>query len=219
MTVGRTTGLASRKSATIDHRPLQEAHVARPRKIPSLSPGQASYVLERLRQARQVTAAEVRGYVADMAREIRELEDRLKHVAMRPKPRSRSAVPQKWAMALRSPGAVASEQSRRRVLNAAGQAEARMLRRLPFHHPPPPNRRRSVGAHERPRARARRGARRHPRIGRPRAVAARGPGSRHRRPAAVFISNIPEGLSASADLAAAGLNGRASSGCGSSWSW
>lgn len=52
----------------------------RPRKIPSLSPGQASYVLERLRQARQVTAAEIRGYVVDMAREIRELEDRLRHL-------------------------------------------------------------------------------------------------------------------------------------------
>lgn len=52
----------------------------RPRKIPSLSPGQASYVLERLRQARQVTAAEIRGYVVDMAREIRELEDRLRRL-------------------------------------------------------------------------------------------------------------------------------------------
>jgi hypothetical protein len=54
--------------------------VARPRKLPSLSPGQASYVLERLRQARQVTAAEIRGYVADMAREIRDLEDRLRRL-------------------------------------------------------------------------------------------------------------------------------------------
>lgn len=54
--------------------------MARPREIPSLSPGQASYVLERLRQARQITAAEIRGYVADMAREIRELEDRLRRL-------------------------------------------------------------------------------------------------------------------------------------------
>lgn len=54
--------------------------MARPRKIPSLSPGQASYVLERLRQARQVTAAEIRGYVADMAREIRDLEDQLRRL-------------------------------------------------------------------------------------------------------------------------------------------
>jgi hypothetical protein len=54
--------------------------VARPRKIPSLSPGQASYVLERLREARQVTAAEIRGYVADMAREIRDLEERLERL-------------------------------------------------------------------------------------------------------------------------------------------
>ena len=54
--------------------------MARPRKIPSLSPGQASYVLERLRQARQVTAAEIRGYVADMAGEIRDLEERLQRL-------------------------------------------------------------------------------------------------------------------------------------------
>ena len=54
--------------------------MARPRKIPSLSPGQASYVLERLRRAGQVTAAQIRGYVADMAREIRDLEERLRHL-------------------------------------------------------------------------------------------------------------------------------------------
>ncbi len=54
--------------------------MARPRKVPSLSPGQASYVLERLRQARKVTATEIRGYVADMAREIRDLEDRLRRL-------------------------------------------------------------------------------------------------------------------------------------------
>lgn len=37
-------------------------------------------VLERLREARQVTAAEIRGYLDDMAQEIRELEDRLRRL-------------------------------------------------------------------------------------------------------------------------------------------
>ena len=54
--------------------------MARPRKVPSLSPGQASYVLERLRRAGQVTVAQIRGYVADMGREIRDLEERLRRL-------------------------------------------------------------------------------------------------------------------------------------------
>jgi hypothetical protein len=70
------------QTATIVHRLVttEEVHVARPRKVPSLSPGQASYVLERLRRAGQVTAAQIRGYVADMGREIRDLEERLRRL-------------------------------------------------------------------------------------------------------------------------------------------
>ena len=53
----------------------------RPRKsgsnLPQLSPGQASYVLQRLISDRRVSAGDVSRYVSDMQREIAELEQRL----------------------------------------------------------------------------------------------------------------------------------------------
>jgi hypothetical protein len=52
--------------------------MARPRKpAPSLTPGQASYVLERLIADRRISSGDVSRYVGDMHREIRELETRL----------------------------------------------------------------------------------------------------------------------------------------------
>lgn len=54
--------------------------MARPRKkssTPAASSGQASYVIEKLRKAGRVTAAHIKGYLSDMGREIRDLEDRL----------------------------------------------------------------------------------------------------------------------------------------------
>jgi hypothetical protein len=53
--------------------------VARPRQSshPKLTPGQASYVLERLISDRRVSAGEVARYVSDMRREIDELQQRL----------------------------------------------------------------------------------------------------------------------------------------------
>jgi hypothetical protein len=54
--------------------------VARPRKSASthvFSAGQAKYVLERLIGDRRISSADVKGYVADMQREIGELEHRL----------------------------------------------------------------------------------------------------------------------------------------------
>ena len=54
--------------------------MARPRKASSeqkLSPGQASYVLDRLLGDRRVTRADIQRYVNDMQREIGELERRL----------------------------------------------------------------------------------------------------------------------------------------------
>lgn len=45
--------------------------------VRTLAPGQASYVIDKLRKAGRVTAAQIRGYLSDMAREIRDLEDRL----------------------------------------------------------------------------------------------------------------------------------------------
>ena len=52
--------------------------MARPRKPVNVTPGQAAYVLEKLRKAGRVTAAQIKGYLADMGREITHLEQRLK---------------------------------------------------------------------------------------------------------------------------------------------
>jgi hypothetical protein len=54
--------------------------VARPRTPVNVTPGQATYVLEKLRKAGRVTAAQIKGYLADMGREITHLEQRLKHL-------------------------------------------------------------------------------------------------------------------------------------------
>ena len=53
--------------------------MARPKSSsrPQLTPGQASYVLDRLIGDRRVSAGEVSRYVNDMAREIQELQQRL----------------------------------------------------------------------------------------------------------------------------------------------
>jgi O6-methylguanine-DNA--protein-cysteine methyltransferase len=45
-----------------------------------LSPGQASYVLERLLRERRVSMGEVNGYLSDMNSEIEELEQRLQRL-------------------------------------------------------------------------------------------------------------------------------------------
>lgn len=55
--------------------------MARPvREMPTLSPGQASYVLERMIKDRRVSARDVGRYVAEMKREIDELELRLQNL-------------------------------------------------------------------------------------------------------------------------------------------
>ena len=52
--------------------------MARPRKsAPQLSPGQASYVLERMVADRRVSAGEINRYVSEMQREIDHLQARL----------------------------------------------------------------------------------------------------------------------------------------------
>jgi hypothetical protein len=45
--------------------------------VSTLPHGQAAYVLEKLRKAGHVTAAQIKAYLSDMGREIRELETRL----------------------------------------------------------------------------------------------------------------------------------------------
>ena len=58
--------------------------MARPRKATSdqsqLSPGQAAYVLDRLIRERRISRADVSSLVAEMGREISELEARLMHL-------------------------------------------------------------------------------------------------------------------------------------------
>lgn len=57
--------------------------MARPRKqlsAPSLSPGQASYVLDRLVNDRHVSPADINRYVSEMRNEISELEQRLQRL-------------------------------------------------------------------------------------------------------------------------------------------
>ena len=55
--------------------------MARPRAaLPQLSPGQATYILERMVADRRVSARDVSQYVADMQREIDELENRLQRL-------------------------------------------------------------------------------------------------------------------------------------------
>jgi hypothetical protein len=49
----------------------------RPRALPSISPAQAKYVVDRLLADRRIHASDVSGYVADMQREILEIEQRL----------------------------------------------------------------------------------------------------------------------------------------------
>jgi hypothetical protein len=60
--------------------PSEESSMPRPTATTILSPGQATYVLEKLRKAGHVTATQIKGYLADMGREIRDLEDRLRRL-------------------------------------------------------------------------------------------------------------------------------------------
>ena len=59
---------------------LRRVPVARPRKPVNVTPGQANYVLDKLRKAGHVTATQIRGYLAELGREIVHLEQRLKHL-------------------------------------------------------------------------------------------------------------------------------------------
>ena len=58
----------------------------------SLSPGQAQYVLERLITERRVSAGDIEGYVAQMGREISDLEQRLQRLRDAAGPAAAAAV-------------------------------------------------------------------------------------------------------------------------------
>lgn len=69
--------------------------MARPRRqLPqgSLTPGQAQYVLERLIRDRRVSVGDINGYVAEMGREISDLEQRLAQLREAAGPAAAAAV-------------------------------------------------------------------------------------------------------------------------------
>ena len=51
-----------------------------PKEVSEITPGQAHYIVERLRKAGHLTGVHVRGYLADLAREIADIEHRLRHL-------------------------------------------------------------------------------------------------------------------------------------------
>lgn len=99
--------------------------MARPRQSsrPQLTPGQASYVLERLISDRRVSAAEVARYVNDMRREIDELQQRLELLRAASGGGERLAPP-------RRPGRRAVPRARRRGRPTALTAERRASQQL-----------------------------------------------------------------------------------------
>jgi hypothetical protein len=69
--------------------------MARPRRqLPegSITPGQAQYVLDRLIRDRRISAGEINGYVAEMGREISDLEQRLARLKSAAGPAAAAAV-------------------------------------------------------------------------------------------------------------------------------
>lgn len=80
----------------------------RPRKAaapaPSLNPGQAAYVIERLISERRVSATDVNRYVSDMQREISDLEQRLNRLREAHGGASASSSSSAAAPARRGPG-------------------------------------------------------------------------------------------------------------------
>jgi len=115
--------------------------VPRPRKSQSsgsLSPGQASYVLERLIADRRISAGEVNRYIGDMGREISDLERRLQALraatgggaAAGSAPRRRGRPPGRPAAAAASPTAAPRRRRGRRRRGAAITAEQLASRKL-----------------------------------------------------------------------------------------
>ena len=100
--------------------------MARPRRdLPQLSPGQASYVLQRLVSDRRVSAGDVTRYVSDMQREIEELQRRLETL--------RAASGGGEAIVRRGPGrprSTAAPATKRRRRRPAVTAERRASQQL-----------------------------------------------------------------------------------------
>jgi hypothetical protein len=101
--------------------------MARPRRNASpateLSPGQAAYVLDRMLRERRISQGEVNGFVAEMGREINELEQRLERLRAAHGGASSSAASTPSAPVRRRPGRpVGSGTGRKRGRPAAAAA-------------------------------------------------------------------------------------------------
>ena len=95
--------------------------MARPRAaLPQLSPGQATYVLERMIADRRVSAKDVSRYVSEMQREIDELENRLERLRQA----TGGAAPA--ARRGRPAGAAKAQRGRRRRVTAEQEASRKL---------------------------------------------------------------------------------------------
>jgi len=109
--------------------------MARPRKpvsLPHFSAGQAKYVLERLINDRVISSAEVQRYVAEMHREINELEQRLVSLREATGEAIRGAIAKLppvlgGARRGRPPGGGGAKKRRRRSAITAEQLASRQL--------------------------------------------------------------------------------------------
>lgn len=110
----------------------------RPRKSQSsghqLSPGHASYVLQRLIEARRVSVAEIQRYAHDIGREIGELERRLSELrsagvaaVANVVARRRGRPPGRPAAAAAVAGSAGGRRRRRRAALTAEQSASRQL--------------------------------------------------------------------------------------------
>jgi hypothetical protein len=87
--------------------------------VSEITPGQAHYIVERLRKAGHLTAVHVRGYLADLAREIADIEHRLRHLRD-VKAASNEATPGRRQVSDTDEGRSPSAQSEGRKPRAAG---------------------------------------------------------------------------------------------------
>lgn len=109
--------------------------MARPRKpvsLPHFSAGQAKYVLERLINERRISSTDVQRYVAEMHREISELEQRLVSLREATGDAIRGAIAKLppvlgGARRGRPPGSGAGAKRRRRTAITAEQLASRQL--------------------------------------------------------------------------------------------
>ncbi len=102
------------------------ARPGRPSVSPTLTPGQAGYVLERLIEDRRVSAGEVARYVGDMGREIDRLQQRLESLRAASEGRSQLSPARRRGR----PAGTAAPRTRRRGRPSKLTAERRASQQL-----------------------------------------------------------------------------------------